>query len=145
MEHLAILKKEWKLLEKVLSREKKIESRWYKAKYAPWGRIKRDDKVYFKESGGLVTAKAEVKGVLQFSNLNPKKARDILDKYGISIGIRKEKIPEFVQLFKAKKYCILIFLKNPQKINPFKIDRTGFGSGAAWISVSDIEEIKVNR
>ena len=36
MEHLAIMKKEWKLTEKIITGEKRIESRWYKDKYPPW-------------------------------------------------------------------------------------------------------------
>ena len=64
MEHIAIMKKSWKLTEKILTGEKKIESRWYKAKYAPWGRIKAGEVVYFKDSGEPVTIKTEVARVV---------------------------------------------------------------------------------
>jgi len=37
MDHVAIMKKSWKLTEKILSGEEKIESRWYKSKYSPRG------------------------------------------------------------------------------------------------------------
>ncbi len=36
----------------------------------------------------------------------------------------------------------MMFLKNPQKIEPFEIDKKGFGAMAAWLTVADIEKIK---
>lgn len=142
MEHLAIMKKEWGLTEKILNGQKKIESRWYSGQYKPWDKIKSGDKVYFKDSGEPVGLMAEVKKVMQFSNLTPSRVKDILNKYGNDDGIEKNKIPEFFKRFKDKKYCILVFLKNPQEIEPFEIDKTGFGAMSAWITIDDISKIK---
>ena len=143
MDHVAIMKKSWGLTEKILTGEKKIESRWYKAKYAPWDRVKKGDTVYFKDSGEQVTIKAEVEKVMQFPGLTPAKVKEILDKYGMDDGIEKEEIPEFFERFKDKKYCILIFLKNPRSIGPFEINKTGFGAMAAWITVDDVHKVKI--
>ena len=55
MEHLAIMRKSWGLTKKILSGEKKIESRWYKSKYPPWGKIRSGEIVYFKDSGEPVS------------------------------------------------------------------------------------------
>ena len=142
MDHLAIMKKSWGLTEKILSGEKKIESRWYKSKYPPWDKIKTGDVVYFKDSGCPATIKSEVEKVIQFSDLTPEKVREILDKYGDLDGIEKNKIQGFFQMFKDKKYCILIFLKNPQKVDSFDIDKSGFGMMSSWITVDSIKEIK---
>ncbi len=142
MQHIAIMKKSWGLTEKVISGQKKIESRWYKSKYAPWDKIKPEEIVYFKNSSEPVTIKTEVKQVLQFSNLTPERVQEILNKYGDDDGIEKSDTPKFFELFKNKKYCMLIFLKNPQKIAPFEIDKTGFGAMCAWICVDDINKIK---
>ena len=136
------MRKSWRLTKKILSGQKKIESRWYKARYPPWNTIKPGDIIYFKNSGEPVTIKAEVSKVIQFSDLNPKKVKCILNKYGQQDGLGIEEIPKFFEIFKDKKYCILIFLKNPQKIKPFEIDKTGFGMMAAWISIDNIDKIK---
>jgi len=48
----------------------------------------------------------------------------------------------FFELFKDKKYCILIFLKNPVIIKPFKINKKGYGSMSAWICINKIDDIK---
>ena len=144
MEHVAIMKKSWGLTQKILSGQKKIESRWYKIKYAPWNRIRSGEIVYFKDSGEPVTIKAEVDKVIQFSDLTPDKVKEILYQYGQADGLGIDKIPIFFEMFKDKKYCMLIFLKNPQKIEPFEIDKSGFGAMSAWISVNSINRLKAN-
>ena len=142
MDHLAIMRKSWCLTEKILRREKTIESRWYKNKIPPFDKIKVEDIVYFKDSGEPVKMKAEVSDVKQFSDLTPEKVRNILEKYGELDGIGKQKLDEFFELFKDKKYCILIFLKNPVIIKPFKINKKGYGSMSAWICINKIDDIK---
>jgi len=142
MDHVAIMKKSWGLIPKILSGEKTIESRWYKNKSAPWGKIQKSDEVYFKNSGEPITTKAEVEKIIEFSNLNPQKVKRILKKYGDDDGIEKNKTKVFFELFKEKKYCILIFIKNPHEIKPFDINKKGFGMMSAWISVDNIDKLK---
>ncbi|MFA5355666.1 MAG: hypothetical protein WC302_02995 [Candidatus Paceibacterota bacterium] len=141
MDHLAIMKKSWGLTDKILSGEKKIESRWYSTRRTPWNNIKKGETVYFKDSGGPATIKAKVSKVLQFEGLNPKRIKILLRKYREDDGIEKEKVPYFLKIFRNKKYCILIFLKDPKKIKPFSIDKKGFGNMSSWISVKSIKNI----
>lgn len=143
MEHVAIMRKSWMLLPKILTGEKKIESRWYKSRYQPWDRIKEGETVYFKDSGGPVSIKTEVDKVLQFSNLTSEKVKEILNKYGKIDGLGIDDIPKFFEMFKDKKYCILVFLKNPQRIKTFDINKSGFGSMCSWISIEDVNKIRV--
>lgn len=142
MEHIAIMRKSWGLTQKILNNQKKIESRWYSVKHKPWDSIKGRDIVYFKDSGGPVRIKTEVSKVIQFSDLIPKKVKEILEEYGEADGIEKNQIPEFFERFKDRKYCILVFLKNPQEIKSFEIDKTRFGAMSAWITVNNVSEIK---
>ncbi len=137
------MKKSWGLIPKILSGKKTIESRWYKARFAPWDKIKKGDTVYFKNSGEPVTAKAKVAQVKQYSDLTPDKVKKLLNKYGKSDGLGVDDIPRFLKMFKDKRYCILVFLENPQKVKPFDIDKTGFGMMAAWLVVDNVEEIKI--
>jgi ASC-1-like (ASCH) protein len=137
------MKKSWGLTEKILSGEKKIESRWYMSKSAPWDRISEGDTVYFKNSGEPVRIRAQVEKVLQFSNLNPQKVKEILDEYGGLDGIEMSDLEKFFNLFKNKKYCMLIFLKGAKEIEPFNINKKGFGSMSAWIVTDDLDKIKI--
>ena len=81
MDHVAIVRKSWKLTDKILSGQKTIESRWYASRRAPWNRIRAGETVYFKNSGEPVTIKADVEKVLQFDNLKAW-ARPVPREYG---------------------------------------------------------------
>jgi len=142
--HIAIMKKSWGLTKKILTGEKTIESRWYKNRYRPWNHINAGDDIYFKDSGEPVTVKANVHKVFQFENLNPQKVREILLKYAKDdgLGIESGQIEKFYEMFKNKRFCLIIFLKGAKKIKPFNIDKSGFGSQAAWLVVKDIDKIK---
>jgi hypothetical protein len=138
MEHLAFLSKKGKFLDKILSGEKTIESRWYKFKRAPFGNISKGEIIYFKESGEPVSAKAEVEKVITYTELNKEKIKEIIKKYGEGICINSSYLDEL----KTKNYCILIFLKNVKKTKPFEIDKTGYGNMTAWITVDKIKKLK---
>jgi len=143
MHHLAIMRKSWGLLPKILTGEKTIESRWYKNKYSPWDKINKGDIVYFKNSGEPVTVKTEVFDILQYAGLKPERVREILQEYGAKNGLSINEIDKYYEMFKEKNYCLLIFLKNPEKIEPFEIDKSGFGAMSAWITVDDISQIRI--
>ena len=141
MDHLAIMNPKWKLIPKILSWEKKIESRRYMIKGAPRNKIQAWDIVYFKDAGKEVTASATVAKVLQFDNYTDEQLHEILNTYADAIAFHSL-LDEVYLRAKPKKYCILIFLKHPKKITPFAIDKTWYGSACAWITVNDIKNIQ---
>ncbi len=141
MDHVAIMKKEWQLLPKILSGEKKIESRWYQNKVAPWDRVKAGETVYFKNSGEPVTLKALVENVLQFADLTPTKIETLVSQYGQKIAFVEPTTAS--KSLQGKRYAILIFLTQPQVLEkPFAIDKKGFGVMSAWLVVPDINLLK---
>jgi ASC-1-like (ASCH) protein len=138
MDHLAILDKKRKLLPKIISGEKTIESRWYKTRRTPYNNIKAGDIIYFKDSGEFVTVKAVVDKALFFADLTEHKIREILKRYAKDIAIS----PDYSEKYLKYKYITLIFLKNIEEIKPFDIDKTGFGNACAWMTVDDVGKIK---
>lgn len=147
MHHVAIMKKSWGLIPKILDGRKKIESRWGINKCAPWGKVKTGDMVYFKNSGEPVTVVAKVVKIQEFENLNFRNVREILEKYGGDDGISVNNLETTIKWAMKKRYCTLIYIEHQRKIKPFNIDKTGFGEGAAWLSVAHIDKIKrpINR
>ena len=71
MEHLAIMRKSWNLTNKILTGEKKIESRWYKNKYVPWNKIKETQKngIYYLKNKERIKLKYK----LRYHELKQKK------------------------------------------------------------------------
>lgn len=125
------MKKSWGLIPKILSGEKTIESRWYQTKRAPWDKVKPGDTVYFKNSSEPVTAKAQAGKVLQFQIHQFSDIEHIISRYGKQICMTHKDLKTWGS---QPRYCILIFLKNPQSIKPWIVNKTGFGNAAAWLS-----------
>ena len=139
MYHLAIMKKSWELLPKILAGTKTIESRWYQTRRAPWGKISKGDVVYFQDSGKKITVKALVSGVDQYEIRDNNHALDVFRKYTVAdLGV--EKIgEEIIKYITDKKYAIFIHLSEPKSIKPFIINKTGYGKQTAWITFSQIK------
>ncbi|MFH1547440.1 MAG: hypothetical protein ABIC57_03055 [bacterium] len=136
------MKKEWKLTEKVLCEEKTVETRWYKHRSAPWNLINPGDIVYFKDSGKPVSVSAKVSFVEQYDNLDNKKISEILNKYSKKDLETSSISKEISNYIKGKKYCIIVGLEEPKRVKPFNIDKTGFGTMSAWITLKNINLIK---
>ena len=144
MDHLAIMNPKRKLIPKILSGEKTIESRRYMMKVAPRNTLHPGDTIYFKDAGKEVTASAMVDRVVQFDHYTIEQLQDILKKYWGSWWIAfHSPLPEVFERAKPKTYCILIFLKHPKKVMPFAIDKTWYGNACAWITMPSIEKIRV--
>ncbi|MFA5047759.1 MAG: hypothetical protein WC516_01820 [Patescibacteria group bacterium] len=136
------MNKSWKLIPKILSGEKSIESRWYQTRRAPWNKIDKGDKIFFKNSGEPISAQATVSDVRQFKLGDISDIAKIIKQHGKEICLINND-PETWD--KLPKYCILLSLENSQKVEvPFQINKEGFGSGAAWIIVEDINKIKIS-
>jgi hypothetical protein len=140
MHHVAIMKKSWKLIPKILSGEKTIESRWYQTRRSPWNTIAAGDTVFFKNAGEAVTVQATVSRVLQYTLKNTADAVAIVQKYGKRICI----INVDPKTWDTKpKYCVLVFLERPKQISPFTIEKAGFGISSAWLTIPHINRIKI--
>lgn len=144
MDHVAIMNKSRKLIDKILSWEKTIESRRYKSKKAPWNGIQSWDTIFFKNSWEEVIAKATIKSVIQYENTNGEYTNIILQKYWwkwwIYFSTSESETKKWVE---NKKYVILVFLENPQRIVPFNINKTWFWISCAWLSLKNIDKIKI--
>jgi len=142
-DHVAIMKKSWGLIPKILDGTKTCESRWYKSRIVPWDRIHPGDTVYFKDSGEPVTAKATVSKVLQYKIKDNNHALEVMEKHAKKdLGLKR--IPKGIKNYILdKNYAIFVFIDSVKKVKQFKIDKTGFGSMSAWITVGDINKVKL--
>jgi ASC-1-like (ASCH) protein len=139
-DHIAIMNKKWDLIPKILSGKKTIESRWYKSRAAPWDRVQVGDTIYFKNSGEPITVAARVSQVLQFKNLTDETVSQIVAEHGRGLALAQVDVKEWVH---GKNYCILMYLEDPREVVPaFDIDKTGYGSATAWLTVWDINRVK---
>jgi len=144
MHHVAIMRPELGLLEKVLSGQKTIESRWLQQRRAPWRCVATNDVVYFKNSGEPVSVKATVQKVAYYDQLSPSKVKAILEQHGTALGLTNHDIASFYSQHARKKYGVLIWLSHVRPVNsPFFVNKKGFGAMSAWLTVQDIAALKI--
>ena len=101
------------------------------------------DTVYFKDAASPVTARAIVDKVLQYDHYSENQLKEIIDEYWCKGYIDFSSKAEALEYTKDKNYCILIFLKNPEQVKPFDINKKGFGNATAWLCVNNINKIKM--
>lgn len=119
MKHLAIFKNDG--VEKILAGKKTVESRFSRAKIAPFGVISSGDLVYIKPSGGQIIGQFRVKKVIFFDGLDNKDIQEIKQKYGKGLNTDEN-------YWKGKencKYGTLIFIGNSSRFitSPVKLDK----------------------
>lgn len=123
MEHLAIMDKN--TIEKILNGTKTIETRFSKNRITPYNKVKKDELVYLKESGGDILAVFKIGKVLFFKDLTGDKILEIKNKYNKFINA-----PDSYFAYKKDcEYGTLIFITNPKPITPitiFKKNRLAF-------------------
>lgn len=128
--HLVILQKPY--LDAVLAGQKRIESRFTKTKHYAFGHVLPGDKLFLKESSGLVYATATVEAVKNFENLTPKQIIEIKQQYNHYIIGSDE-------YWRGKSNCrfgFLVWLKDVKSIEPVRIHKKDW---QAWVVLTEKE------
>lgn len=108
--HLAIFPRNY--IDKILSREKTIESRFSKVKCAPYGQVSIGDIILLKEQSGPIRGQAEIAKVIFFSDLTPESVICIKKEY----NNRLRADDEFWEAKMDAKYATLMFLRDVQEL-----------------------------
>lgn len=109
----------------MLNGQKTIESRFSKNKIAPYEKIKKDDIVLVKKSGGNIVAYFTIKEVL-FFDLQDYAIENIKAKYNKELCVENT----FWENKKDSHYATLIKIDKLVKLKPFSINKKGMQT---WI------------
>lgn len=142
MDHLVILKKSWGLLSKIESGEKTIESRWYKNKIPPIGKVGKGDTLYFKNSGEPVVLRAKVTKVEEFTIKDNQSAIELLMSRIDKVLNSKDISDDVMNYILNKKYALFVSFSEVEHTEPFNINKSGYGMQSAWITCRNIHSIK---
>lgn len=74
--------------------------------------------------------RTDVARVLQFENLDTQRAREIFVEYQDVAALEEDRWP----LLREKRYCVVMFLRNVQAVEPFVFSKKGYGAMAAWLA-----------
>ena len=140
MDHIVYLDYKAKELPNLIDGKKTKIIRGAMGRKLPYGRVVKDDVLYFVENngGGLVKAKAMVENVYNSEKLSKEDSENLVEENQhfllLNLGL--------VKRFAGKRYIVLITVKDFEQLNPFKIDRTGYGNMDDWLPVEKIETVK---
>lgn len=139
------MRKDWNLIPLILANKKTVETRWYMTKRAPWGRIEKNDWIYFKDSGQPITARAKVKNVTQME-IDSEFERELwINKLWEQDLVHKQDLPKLQAYARDKRFLVAIYLKAAEATPPYQIDKSGFGLQSAWITLPSIFDIVINK
>lgn len=139
MDHVVILAARLGMLDKIISGEKTIESRWSMDKRAPFERVQKGEWLYLKTSGQPVSYRTRVQRVEYYQNLNEERVAQLVRTYGKEICLTEQ----YTATLKKKKYCTLVWMEKVEKIEPFQVNKKGFGNMCAWLMVEDVGKIRL--
>lgn len=117
--HLAIFKGNGGEL--ILTGAKTVESRFSRAKIAPFGVISSGDLVYIKPSGKDIIGQFRVKKVFSFEGLSPIDVKDIRERYGLDIAMADS----YWKGKESSRVATLIFIGESSRFltSPLKISK----------------------
>lgn len=136
MQHIAEMGK--RSLGKILSGTRTVEPLFLKKPEAPFNSVKENDTIFLKSVDGFAVAKATVKKVENYEDLEPERAMDILNKYKDNIKPDELMITKDIYC----PYATLLWLDNVQEISPFRVIVPPDSENPRWIRVEDVRALR---
>ncbi len=139
MDHVVYLDHKAKELENLQNGRKNMLIRGAMGRKIPYGRVFENDALYFIENkgDGLAKAKALVNKVMHTNKLTKEESVKLVDAHQDKLMLN----PGLQKRFAGKRYLALIDVKYFEAIEPFKIDKSGFGNMDDWLPVENIEKV----
>ncbi|SMO91936.1 hypothetical protein SAMN06265379_11534 [Saccharicrinis carchari] len=140
MDNVVYLDSKAKELENIINGKKKMIIRGAMGRKLPYGRVNKDDVLFFIENkgDGLVKEKAIVDNVFNSEKLTEEQSIELVEQNQDELLLN----PELKRRFSGKRYLVLITMKDFEKIEEFKIDRSQYGNLDDWLPVGNIEKVK---
>src|SRR3989344_2137237 len=128
--HLAILSKPG--IERILSGQKTVETRFSKHKIPPFNEVHTGDIVYIKETGKDIVGQFTVKSVISFETLQEQDWEHIKKSYAKELSLGSEDLDDkFFKTHKTSNFGTVIFISKVEQLitSPVtfkKTDRRGW-------------------
>ena len=140
MDHVVYLDAKAEELEKILSMEKAMIIRGAAGRKLPHGRVNPGDTLYFinNNAEGEVKAKAVVASVFNSDKMTEEESISLVEKNQDKLKLSENQLNRWA----GKRYLVLIELRDAESMEPFSIDKSGFGNMDDWLPVGEIERVR---
>ena len=141
MDHVVYLDCKAKEIDKLNSGEKTMIIRGAAGRKLPYGRVNKNDVLYFinNNAEGEVKAKAKVKDVLNSEKMSKEESIDLVNKNQDKLMLTEKQIARWA----GKRYLVLIEVSDFEVLTPFKVDKSDFGNTDDWLPVVEINKVRV--
>jgi hypothetical protein len=140
MDHVVYLDFKANELGRLTEKSKTMIIRGATGKKLPYGRVSVGDVLYFVENNGdgLVRAKATVESVFNSEKMSDEESNKLVQDSQGRLNLTDKQYERWA----GKRYIVLIGVKDFERIEPFKIDRSGYGNMDDWLPVEKIEGVQ---
>lgn len=140
MDHVVYVDTKARELEKLLAGEKTMIIRGATGRKLPHGRVHSGDRLFFiqNKGDGMVRACAEASAVFNSEKLTEEESITIVESNQPKLSLTLDQVKRWA----GKRYLVLIEVKDVQPVEPFAIDRSGYGNMDDWLPVEEIEQVK---
>ncbi|MCJ7658325.1 MAG: hypothetical protein MUO67_04155 [Anaerolineales bacterium] len=141
MDHIVYVDAKASELEKLLDGTKTTIIRGAAGRKMPYGRVNPGDVLYLinNNAEGLIRAKAKVKNVFNSEKMTKEDSVQL-------VSDNQEKLqltPHQKKRWAGKRYLVLIEVSEVSEIEPFSIDKSGYGNMDDWLPVENIRQVKI--
>jgi hypothetical protein len=142
MDHVVYVDARTNELDKLLDRSKKMIIRGAAGRKLPYGRVNKDDVLYFinNDGSGLIKAKGVVESVYNSDKMSKEESIKLVKRNQDKLKLSENQFKRWV----GKRYIVLIEVKNVEPVSPFKIDRSNLGNMDDWLFIQDINRVIVS-
>jgi hypothetical protein len=139
MDHLVYLDVESQELENLQENVKDIIIRGASGRKLPYGRVEKEDVLYFANNNGegLIKGKAEVKSVFFSEKLALQESEDLYDKYNMRAKLKAKA----TKRFRGKRYMVIVEIESYVAVDNIPFDKSDYNNMDDWLYVEKIENI----
>ena len=135
MVHLVYCDDKEEVLDKILSGTKTMIVRGAAGRKIPHSRVFEGEELYFMKKGtGIISAKAIVKSVQNYTKLIPGEINSVFDKNQKELNLSAKQRERW-----NKKCLCLVEFDNPEEIEPLNFDRQS--NMDDWLIIDKIEDV----
>ena len=140
MDHIVYLDARAKELDLLLSGKKTMIIRGATGRKMPYGRVNRDDILYFinNNSEGFILARAKVQSVLNSDKMTEEESARFVESHQGKLQLSGKQYERWA----GKRYLVLIEVRDVKKVEPFQVDKSNYGNMDDWLPVEQIEKVK---
>ena len=143
MDHIVYLDASAKELDLLFSGKKSMIIRGATGRKMPYGRVNQGDTLYFinNNSEGVIQARAKVERVLNSDKMTEEESARLIDRHQNMLQLSKKQYDRWA----GKRYLVLIEVKEVEKVEPFRIDKRGYGNMDDWLPVEQIKKVRIEK